>query len=250
MSELASRDSPAQGGLFLRGHRVEPDLFLRGRKGVRPLRHVCVPARRAERNDRRKDGRKEATRRDIAQLAGDQHYVVTAGAFLVFCADLHRAAIACEKQGGQFVRGMTEHFIIATVDVALFAQNCAIAAESMGLGICYIGGIRNDPQRMCDLLNLPDQVYPVFGFCLGYPRQDPEIKPRLPLSVVLKQEPYDGEKDTSGIEAYDEKLAAYYRTRTGGSKESCWTLEMKNLVGKESRPHMREFLKSQGFEMK
>jgi len=194
--------------------------------------------------------RKDATRREIARVAGDQQYVVTAGAFLVFCADLHRSAIACEKQGGEFAPGMTEHFIIATVDVALFAQNCAIAAESMGLGICYIGGIRNDPQQICELLDLPDQVYPVFGFCLGYPSQEPEIKPRLPLSVVLKEELYDGENDAPGIEAYDEKLAAYYRTRTGGTKESCWTVEMKNLVGKESRPHMRGFLKSRGFGMK
>ncbi|GAB6146788.1 oxygen-insensitive NADPH nitroreductase [Desulfocicer niacini] len=192
--------------------------------------------------------REGATRREIACLAGDQQYVDTAGAFLVFCADLLRPGVACEMQGGHFARGMTEHFIIATVDVALFAQNCAIAAESMGLGICYIGGIRNDPQRVCALLNLPDQVYPVFGFCMGYPDQDPEIKPRLPLSVVLSEERYD-DIDRHAIEAYDETLTQYYRTRTGGTKKSCWTLEMKNLVGKESRPHMRAFLKARGFEM-
>jgi len=85
---------------------------------------------------------------------------------------------------------------------------------------------------------------------MGYPSQDPEVKPRLPLLVVLKDERYDGAEDVAGIESYDEKLAAYYWSRTGGSKESCWSLEMKNLAGKESRPHMRGFLKSRGFEMK
>ena len=124
--------------------------------------------------------RDSAHRREIAQVAGGQDYVATAGAFLVFCADLNRSRRACALQGGEFVEGMTEHFIIATVDVTLFAQNCAIAAESLGLGICYIGGIRNDPQVLCDLLDLPDQVYPLFGFCIGYPAQDPEVKPRLP----------------------------------------------------------------------
>ena len=113
-------------------------------------------------------------------MAGVQDYVATAGAFLVFCADLNRSRRACAMQGGIFVEGMTEHFIIATVDVALFAQNCAIRAEWLGLGICYIGGIRNDPQVVCDLLELPDQVYSLFGFCIGYPAQDPEVKPRLP----------------------------------------------------------------------
>ena len=38
-----------------------------------------------------------------------------------------------------------------------------------------------------------------------------------------------------------------FGTRTGGNKDSCWTQEMMALVGRESRPHMREFLKSQGF---
>ena len=194
--------------------------------------------------------RKAETRSEIARVAKDQKYVTTAGAFLVFCADLNRPRQACEMQGGEFITGMTEHFIIATVDVALFAQNCAIAAESSGLGICYIGGIRNDPDRVSVLLDLPDQVYPVFGFCIGYPAQDPEIKPRLPLSVVVKEERYHNSDDTADILDYDKQLSNYYRTRTGGTKDSSWTQEMKALVGKESRPHMRGFLKYRGFTMK
>lgn len=190
------------------------------------------------------------TRHAIANVAGDQQYVSTAGAFLVFCADLNRPRRACEMQGGEFVPGMTEHFIIGTVDVALFAQNCATAAESAGLGICFIGGIRNDPERVSALLALPDQVYPVFGFCIGYPAQNPEIKPRLPLSVILKEEVYQNADDAKGILTYDEKIREYYKTRTGGTKDSCWTEEVKALVGKEARPHMRGFLKSCGFTMK
>lgn len=190
------------------------------------------------------------TRKEISKLAGDQEYVISAGAFLVFCADLNRPRRACELQSGTFVTGMTEHFIIATVDVALFAQNCAVAAESSGLGICYIGGIRNDPEKVSSLLELPDQVYPVFGFCVGYPAQDPEIKPRLPLSVVLKEERYDDSRDEAGILSYDKTLKHYYQNRTSGAKESTWTAEMKSLVGKESRPHMKDFLKSRGFSMK
>jgi len=144
---------------------------------------------------------------------------------------------------------MTEHFIIATVDVALFAQNCAVAAESLGLGICYIGGLRNNPKEVSDLLQLPDNVYPVFGFCLGYPEQDPEIKPRLPISAVLMQDAYDETVLQAGIDTYDEHIREYYRSRTGGKKDSCWSEEMRALVGKESRPHMRGFLETKGFTM-
>ncbi len=189
------------------------------------------------------------TREQLATAAGGQKYVASASVFLVFCADLNRSAQACALQGGSFSKGMTEHFIIATVDVALFAQNCTIAAESLGMGICYIGGLRNNPADVSTLLNLPENVYPVFGLCLGYPEQDPEVKPRLPIETVLMQEQYNAAALAPGIAAYDEHIREYYRSRTGGKKDSCWSEEMKALVGKESRPHMRGFLHSKGFTM-
>jgi len=190
------------------------------------------------------------TRESMAELAGGQPWVVTAGAFLVWCADLRRSAAACAKAGGEFDQGMTEHFLIATVDVGLAAQNAVIAAESLGLGICYIGGLRNNPSKVAELLELPEQVYPVFGLCLGYPAQDPELKPRLSLDAVLHHDTYSAEAQDALIDDYDQRLAQYYQMRTGGKKVSQWTDEMKNLVGKESRPHMRKFLNDQGFKMR
>jgi len=189
-------------------------------------------------------------REKLATAAGGQKYVETAGAFFVFCADLKRSALACEMHGGEFSQGMTEDFIIATVDVALFAQSCTVAAESLGMGICYIGGLRNNPAEVSDVLQLPENVYPVFGLCIGYPDQDPDIKPRLPQATVLMQNTYDADSLAPGITAYDEHIAYYYRTRTGGNKESSWTEEMRALLGKESRPHMRGFLESKGFAMR
>lgn len=190
------------------------------------------------------------TRAAIAELAGGQKSVEAAAAFFIWCADLRRSSVACEMGGGEFSAGMTEHFIGATVDCALSAQNAVVAAESLGLGICYIGGIRNDPQTVCDLLELPEQVFPVFGLCLGWPDQDPELKPRLPLSVTLKEETYDESNDVAGIEAYDEEMREYYRVRTDGKLDRVWSADMSALLGKESRPHMRDFLSNRGFTMR
>lgn len=191
-----------------------------------------------------------AKRARIAEVAGGQRYIETAGAFLVWCADLDRTRRACEAGGGEMTPGMTEQFIIATVDVALAAQNAVIAAESEGLGICYIGAIRNDPQTVADLLELPRHVYPVFGLCLGVPEQDPETKPRLPVEVVLKENVYSVAGEADLIDSYDETLRDYYRSRTGNNKVSCWTEEMARLIGGERRPHMRQFLADRGFEMR
>jgi len=191
--------------------------------------------------------RNPETRSAIATLAGGQTYVETAAAFFVWCADLHRSSVACEMAGGDFSAGMTEHFVIATVDCALAAQSAVVAAESFGLGICYIGGIRNDPAQVTELLELPEQVFPLFGLCIGWPDQDPDLKPRLPLSVTLKEDRYDESNDRDGIAAYDERMRAYYKARTGGKVDRVWSQDMSSLLGKESRPHMRGFLGDQGF---
>ncbi len=192
----------------------------------------------------------KSNREKIAELAGNQPYVVSAAEFMVFCADLKRAGNYCEAYDMPFEGNYTEHFIIATVDVALMAQSLVTAAESEGLGICYIGGIRNNPGPVSELLELPRGVYPVFGLCLGYPDQDPEIKPRLPVPVVVKQDTYNEDGDKETIAAYDEQIREYYRTRTGGGHGVSWSEQVANLLSEKSRPHMKEFLAGQGFTFK
>jgi len=194
--------------------------------------------------------RDAVSRQKLAQYAGNQAYVESAPEFLVFCADIRRAGKCCEKYQKPFSGEFTEHFIIATVDVALLAQNTVVAAESAGLGICYIGGLRNNPRQVSDLLKLPVGVYPVFGLCLGYPDQDPEVKPRLPLPVILKDELYNDSQDTTLIDAYDDEIRAYYQTRTGGGHGICWSEQVASLLSEKARPHMRAFLAEQGFGFK
>ncbi|MDX1464532.1 MAG: oxygen-insensitive NADPH nitroreductase [Halomonas sp.] len=184
----------------------------------------------------------------IAELAGGQAYVATCGAFLVFCADMKRPTDAAERTEARVVRGMTEQLLVASVDTALMAQNVAVAAESEGLGICYIGGIRNDPQRVSDLLGLPDHVFPLFGMCLGYPAHQPDVKPRLPVEAILKQDTYSDDREQ--VAAFDETMHAYYQSRKGGTKQSDWSHNLSPLFDTKLRPHMREFLVERGFEMK
>ncbi|WP_136248340.1 oxygen-insensitive NADPH nitroreductase [Halomonas borealis] len=189
-----------------------------------------------------------AKRKQIAELAGGQGYVANASDFLVFCADMKRPTDASERAGAHVVRGMTEQLLVASVDTALMAQNVAVAAESEGLGICYIGGIRNNPQALSELLELPDHVYPVFGMCLGYPAHDPDIKPRLPVEAILKEDVYTDDREQ--VDAYDEAMHHYYGERSGGTKDSDWSRSLAPLFDTKLRTHMRGFLVERGFEMK
>ncbi len=150
----------------------------------------------------------------------------------------------------EMLSGFTEQFITATVDCALFAQNVITAAQSLGIEGVYIGGIRNSIQAVTDLLELPYLVYPVFGMCLGYPAQNPEVKPRLPLSVILKQDRYDDSADVERIADYDVMVREYYKTRTGGNKDDSWSRQIAEMLVKEARPHMKSFLESRGYILK
>ena len=93
-------------------------------------------------------------------------------------------------------------------------------------------------------------VYPLFGLCLGYPDQNPEIKPRLPLSVIVKNEVYNEDSDQEKIREYDETIREYYRNRTGGGHGISWTEQVATLLSEKSRPHMKQFLEAQGFKFK
>lgn len=191
-----------------------------------------------------------ATREHLCEAAAGQLYVKESPVFLVFCADMQRHQMACDMHDAIMLSGFTEQFLTASIDCALFAQNVLIAAESLGLGGCYIGALRNKIGEVDTLLGLPDKVYPVFGMCLGYPAQDPEIKPRLPLGVVLKQQRYSNDGDYQLIVDYDEQVRRYYRSRTGGTKDNSWSEQISDMLVKEARPHMLSFLQSKGFVLK
>jgi len=195
--------------------------------------------------------RDKKNRQQIANLAGPQPWVEQAPVFLVFCADLTRLETACDHHGLAAQTGWAEQFVVATVDTALVAQNLMVAAESLGLGGVFIGGIRNDPETVCELLNIPDRAYPVFGMCLGYPDQTPTLKPRLPLDLVLKEDSFFGQgskKEVSdSLEAYDQTCSAYYLNRDSNLKEQTWSRQMASILGKVSRPHMKSFLEKRGF---
>lgn len=186
-------------------------------------------------------------RNKIATLAGGQAWVENAPEFLVICADLTRIEHCCVQQGMGPLEGYAEHFLAASVDAALMAQNFMLGAESVGLGAVFIGGIRNDPMQVSELLNLPDQVFPVFGLCLGWPDAEPDLKPRLPVDVILHKDSYDASRCASDVANYDEQMQSYYESRGSNQRVSNWSAQTAAAVQKKKREHLLGFLNSKGF---
>jgi len=145
-------------------------------------------------------------RRVLAELTRNQH-VADAPLFLVFCPDLHRLERVCQRQGHPFADRRMDMFLQAVVDASLAAQNAAVAAESLGLGICMIGGIRNNLAKVAELLRLPRRTFALVGMTVGYPATPGKVRHRLPIDVILHREVYSDENLEEGLRRYDEVTA-------------------------------------------
>jgi len=192
---------------------------------------------------------KPELKRELARLSGNQAHVEHSGLFLVFCGDLSRVSEAIGMHGKNY-QPNTESFVVATVDAALAAQNAVIAAESLDLGICYIGGIRNHIEQVSELLQLPKLVYPLFGLAVGVPDETPSQRPRLPKKAVVHLNAYQPDQSVEGMREYDEVMRAYYKERTGGKADTNWTEKVAEKYSEPRRTHLLSYLEKQGFHLK
>lgn len=183
-----------------------------------------------------------ALRQQLVELTGGQRYVESAAEFWVFCADFNRHQQICPEAQ----LGLAEQLLLGCVDTALMGQNAMIAAESLGLGGVFIGGIRNGIAEVTDLLGLPKFVLPLFGLCLGWPEQDPQHKPRMPAAMLVHENRYQP-IDPEVLASYDAQQEAYYLTRESNPRRETWSDHIRKTIIKESRPFMLEYLHKQGW---
>jgi len=197
-------------------------------------------------------------RAELARLCGEQKHIAQAPVFLAWCADLARLDRVCQMRELEHSHEHVENFLVAAIDAAIVAQNAALAAQSLGLGICYIGSIRNNPREVIQLLELPRLVFPVTGMTVGWPEKPPRIRPRLGLEAILHRERYNSQQDDVLL-AYDREMAAtgIYDNRQveipgrpGEMEEYGWLEHTARRISQPMRTFLREVLEEQGFLLK
>ena len=143
----------------------------------------------------------------LAPLHFNQTPVIQAPVILTVCADMNRFNRWCECRGADAGYDNLLWVINAITDAALFAQNVCIAAESQGLGICYLGTALYNAAEIVDVLKLPKGVIPVTVVTLGYPDEDPGLTDRLPVEAVVHYETYKDYSPERIDELFGEKEA-------------------------------------------
>jgi nitroreductase len=192
----------------------------------------------------------------LSAIASNQASVRDCPLFLAWVVDLARLGqigtfSAQEAQGLDYL----EAFLVGVVDTALAAQNAAVAAESLGLGINYIGALRNDPEATAAELGLPPRSFALFGMCVGHVAEGGgmDIKPRLPQSAVLHREQYRHDGLQDAVHAYDEVMTGFYSAQAmpGRSSWSAHSLaRVRDAKALRGRDVMRAALARLGFELR
>jgi len=193
-----------------------------------------------------------AKRARLAELAGGQKHIAQAPVILLWIADLARAHLLA-ADAGESVEGLDylESFTVAAIDAALAAQNAVVAAESLGLGTVYIGALRNQPEAVAQVIDLPPRAAVVFGLVVGHP--DPAlpaaVKPRLPREAILHHDSYRLGSQRAPIAAYDETARAFQAAQ--GQDAVGWRAlvlgRVRSAGSLNGRDRLKQALRALGF---
>lgn len=192
-------------------------------------------------------------KKKIAEIC-NQEYVARVTELLIFIVDQYRNnQIAKEKNCFVETAGDMDRFFAAFTDACIMAQNIVIAAESMGLGTVYLGSILNDSERICKLLKLPKLTFPVIGLGLGYPNQNPQIKPRMEMKLRFFENTYKVfESYLDQVEEYDKEMRTYYDLREPGKRADSFSNQVVTRLNQRipKRQEILNVIRKQGFDLK
>ncbi|MWV41978.1 nitroreductase family protein [Natrialba sp. INN-245] len=181
---------------------------------------------------------------------GGQPRIEEASHFFLVCIDLRRVRLLHDHRDLEFEMAPMTAVLKGAVDAALAAQGTITAAESYGYGVCPIGAISEGLSTISEIVDLPAEVLPAFGLCIGVPvgETHDEPTPRIPLDAVVHEDTYEDPSPELLEACYEEMNELYAGTDRvwEGALAHYWTPSpdgsMNNREGE-----LLETLRQQGF---
>ena len=126
----------------------------------------------------------------LCELHFGQPMVRQAPLVLTFCADSFRTRQWLAQRQARLNFGNLLSWHVAAFDAVILAQSVALALESQGLGMCYMGTTLHSMREIADFLGCPDHCLPVTSMVVGWPAEAPPQRDRLPPSAWIHRETY------------------------------------------------------------
>lgn len=193
----------------------------------------------------------------LVKTCDDQPFIATAPLVLLFLADYQRTydffissgvKEYSVREGIQHRTPVVGDLMLASCDALIAAQNSVIAAESLGLGSCYIGDIMENYEIHREMFNLPEYTFPITMLCFGYPLGDytgRQITPRYPQEYIHFKNQYKRLKQPDFVQLVRPISEKYFKSgKYHGNSENLgqhfytkkftadFTLEMNRSVQK------------------
>jgi nitroreductase len=200
--------------------------------------------------------RDKAKQRSIAALIPDMPWIADAPVFLMFLANGRRLPQIARLRGKPFPNDHLDLFFNAVVDSAIVLTTFMRAAAAVGLGCCPISSVRDRPDVVSALLELPERVIPVAGLCVGWPAEAGHITSRLGLETTLHQDSYRTGDLAQQVDRYDRRRHArwaYGRQRSperwGKADFYGWSEDKARQYAEPLRTDFGAFVRTKGFRL-
>lgn len=198
----------------------------------------------------------------LAVTCDNQPFIARAPMVWVFLADYQRwydyflasgVEELCEQRNLTMVKPREGDLFLACCDALIAAQNAVIAAESFGVGSCYIGDIMEQYEIHKELFSLPEYVFPICMLVFGYPtrqQRERELTPRFDEKFIVFENRYRQLDADEFAEMFAERQS---RLPKGKSMEGITNVGQATYLRKfsadfsvEMRRSVREWLKQWG----
>lgn len=139
----------------------------------------------------------QALKDKLSVSCDNQPFIATAPVVLIFCADYRRWYDVFRSAVDIVRKPDLGDLFLAQADAIIAAQNAVVAAQSLGLGSCYIGDITENFEYHKKLLHLPQYVVPAAMLCMGYPTAQQLSRskpPRHDMADLVYENGYHMEK--------------------------------------------------------
>ena len=185
----------------------------------------------------------------------NQKQLKTCNRLLIFLSDYNKIRLLADRKGLDWpeITDTMDGVLLGVIDASLAMMSAVVAAQSLGLGSNCVGYLRTvDPAKVAELLKLPKGVFVVCGLAIGVPREQPDIKPKQPVSVMVHRNCYeqDHEKMIVELRKYDEVVSEYNRTRSGDTTTNDWVGHILGYYRHALDYRILDYLKAQGYDVK
>ena len=193
------------------------------------------------------------TKQQIADLIrdkapGNAAHIQNSAAFLLYCLDYTNIKLVFDIEGREFdISNQYEPLLIGTLDVGIAMQNATLAAESLGYGIVYCGGVRGFGDKISELLNIPENALFLCGLSIGVKDEElstEKVKPRLPDAANVGYNEFPN-SNVEVLKEYRQTMVDFAEAR----ETKTWTKKFADFYAQPSgiEKVTKELLEKNGF---